>query len=162
MDRSIDVQALGAVRRRGDSPVVGDPVEPTDELLVFDGYDGEDLFHRFLGGTVEFGEHSREAVVREFREEVGEPFVVAGIVGTFEDVFEYEGRTGHQVWRVYEGHLDADWPYETGTFTFEEDEGHGEQVARWLSVEQLRAPDTTFLSEGVLDALVERCSSGTA
>ncbi len=157
---SIDFQALGAVRRRDGAPVVGDPVDPADELLVFDGYDGDDRFHRFLGGTVEFGEHSREAVVREFREELGEPFVVAGLVGTFEDVFEYEGDTGHQVWRVYEGHLDADWPYERETFTYEEDEPHGEMTALWVSVADLRAPGRTFHSEAVLDALEDRC--GTA
>jgi ADP-ribose pyrophosphatase YjhB (NUDIX family) len=159
VSESIGVQALGAVRRRDTSPVVGDPVDPSDELLVFDGYDGDDPFHRFLGGTVEFGEHSREAVVREFREEVGERFVVAGRVGTFEDVFEYEGATDHQVWRVYEGHLAADWPYERDTFAYEED-GGSEHVARWLSVATLRDPETTFHSDAVLDALVERCAQG--
>lgn len=154
---SIDLQALGAVRRRDGAPVVGDPVAPTDELLVFDGYDGDDRFHRFLGGTVEFGEHSREAVVREFGEELGETFVVNGLVTTVESVFEYEGRTGHQVWRVYEGHLDADWPYERETFTYEEDVPHGEMTARWVTVEELRDPETTFHSESVLDALEDHC-----
>jgi len=147
------VQALGAVRRRDGDPVVGDPLSPTDELLVFDGDDDGDPFHRFLGGTVEFGEHSREAVVREFREEVGERFVVAGLVGTFERVFEFDGETGHEVWRVYEGHLDADWPYQRETFTYEEDIPDGEMTARWATVEHLRDPATTFHSEEVLDAL---------
>jgi len=147
------VQALGAVRRRDGAAVVGDPVAPTDELLVFDGDDDGDLFHRFLGGTVEFGEHSREAVVREFREEVGERFVVAGLVGTFERIFEFDGETGHEVWRVYEGHLDADWPYQRETFTYEEDIPDGEMTARWATVEHLRDPATTFHSEELLDAL---------
>lgn len=155
------VQALGAVRRRDGAPVVDEAVEPTDHLLVFDGYDGDDLFHRFLGGTVEFGEHSREAVVREFGEEVGERFVVAGLVGTFERVFEFDGETGHQVWRVYEGHLDADWPYDRETFTYEEDIPDGEMTARWVSVADLRSPETTFHSEAVLDALERRCADGS-
>jgi ADP-ribose pyrophosphatase YjhB (NUDIX family) len=152
------VQALGAVRRRDGEAVVGDPVDPSDELLVFDGDDGDDRFHRFLGGTVEFGEHSSEAVVREFREEVGEEFVVAGLVGTFERVFEFQGETGHEVWRVYEGHLDADWPYGRETFTYEEDVPDGEMTARWLSVADLRSPETTFHAEPVLDALEARCA----
>ena len=159
MAREIGVQALGAVRRRDGAAVAGEPVAPTDELLVFDGYDGDDRFHRLLGGTVEFGEHSREAVVREFAEELGEAFVVAGRVGTFESVFEYEGATGHQVWRVYEGHLDADWPYERDSFTYEED-GGSEHVARWRSVESLRDGGTTFHSVEVLDALETRCAEG--
>ena len=92
--REIRPVALGAVRR-GDELLVGEETDPeTDET-----------FYRLLGGGVEFGEHSREAVIREFAEEIGVEFRVERHVGTFEDVFDVDGETGHEIWRVYAGEI---------------------------------------------------------
>jgi ADP-ribose pyrophosphatase YjhB (NUDIX family) len=138
----IRVVALGAVFQE-------------DELLVYEGTDPEtgELFFRLLGGGVEFGEHSREAVVREFEEELGVELADPELVGTFERVFEFAGGTGHEVWRVFEGRIVEDWPYERDAFTFIEPELDLEIQARWLPVERLRADDTTFYSPAVLEAL---------
>jgi ADP-ribose pyrophosphatase YjhB (NUDIX family) len=138
----IRVVALGAVFRE-------------DQLLVYEGTDPEtgELFYRLLGGGVEFGEHSREAVVREFEEELGVELADPELVGTFERVFEFAGGTGHEVWRVFEGRIVEDWPYEREAFTFIEPELDLEIQARWLPVERLRADDTTFYSPAVLEAL---------
>jgi ADP-ribose pyrophosphatase YjhB (NUDIX family) len=126
-----------------------------DELLIYEGTDPEtgELFYRLLGGGVEFGEHSREAVVREFEEELGVELADPELVGTFERVFEFAGGTGHEVWRVFEGRIVEDWPYERDAFTFIEPELDLEIQARWLPVERLRADDTTFYSPAVLEAL---------
>lgn len=142
MASDIRVVALGAVFRE-------------DELLVYEGTDPEtgELFYRLLGGGVEFGEHSREAVVREFEEELGVELADPELVGTFERVFEFAGGTGHEVWRVFEGRIVEDWPYERDAFTFIEPELDLEIQARWLPVERLRADDTTFYSPAVLEAL---------
>lgn len=142
MTGAIRVVALGAVRR-------------DEELLVQDGVDPEtgERFHRLLGGGVEFGEHSREAVVREFDEELGVELLEPTLVGTFERVFSFAGGTGHEVWRVYEGALAADWPYERESFTFVEPELGTEHTARWLPIEALRDDGVTFHAEPVLDAL---------
>ena len=142
MPADIRFVALGAVRRG-------------DELLVFEGADpvtGEP-FYRFLGGGVEFGEHSREAVVREFAEELGVEFVVSGAYGTFERVFDWDGDTHHEIWRVYEGDIVEAWPDETDSFTFVEPELGTEHVARWVPIERLRGDDTTFYAPVVLEAL---------
>lgn len=142
MASDIRVVALGAVFRE-------------DQLLVYEGTDPEtgELFYRLLGGGVEFGEHSREAVVREFEEELGVELADPELVGTFERVFEFAGGTGHEVWRVFEGRIVEDWPYEREAFTFIEPELDLEIQARWLPVERLRADDTTFYSPAVLEAL---------
>lgn len=139
--REIRPVALGAVRRG-------------EQLLVFEDTDpttGE-TFYRLLGGGVEFGEHSREAVVREFREELNVEFLIDQQVGTFERVFEYDGDTGHEIWRVYGGEIVEDWPYERESFEFREPDLDETFTARWLDIETLRA-DVTFYSEPVLDAL---------
>jgi len=142
MSSEIRFVALGAVRRE-------------NELLVFEGESPEtgEPYYRLLGGGVEFGEHSREAVVREFDEELGVEFADPSRVGTFERVFTHGGETGHEVWRVYEGAIVEEWPYERDSFTFVEPEFDTEHLARWMPIERLRDEDTTFYAPGVLDAL---------
>lgn len=142
MSSEIRFVALGAVTR-GDS------------LLVFEGESPEtgEPYYRLLGGGVEFGEHSREAVVREFDEELGVELADPTDVGIFERVFTYDGEREHEVWRVYEGHIVEDWPYTRGSFTFIEPEFDTEHLARWMPVDRLREDDTTFYAPAVLDAL---------
>lgn len=142
MSGDIRVLALGAVRR-GDELLVGESTAP----------DTGETFFRLLGGGVEFGEHSRDAVVREFDEELGVAFVDPHPVGTFERVFEFAGQRQHEIWRVYDGDIDEDWPYERDAFTFHEPALDIDKQARWMSAHTLRAPDTTFYTPEVLDAL---------
>lgn len=142
MPTDIRVLALGAVRRG-------------DELLVHEGDDPEtgDPFYRLLGGGVEFGEHSREAVVREFREELDVEFIDPTLVGTFEQVFSYDGEPGHEVWRVYEGHIGEDWPYDRESFSFVDPDLGTEHLVRWIPIERLHEDNTTFYVPEILDAL---------
>lgn len=144
MATDIRVLALGAVYR-------------DDELLCFEGEspDTGEVFYRLLGGGVEFGESSRDAVVREFDEELGVEFADPTHVGTFEQVFTYDDEPGHEVWRVYEGHIVEEWPYDHDSFTFVEPDIDMELLAQWMPVERLRDDDTTFYSPDVLDALEE-------
>lgn len=142
MSSEIRFVALGAVTRE-------------DSLLVFEGESPEtgEPYYRLLGGGVEFGEHSREAVVREFDEELGVELATPTQVGTFERVFTYDGEREHEVWRVYEGHIVEEWPYARDSFTFIEPEFDTEHLARWMPVDRLREDDTTFYAPAVLDAL---------
>jgi ADP-ribose pyrophosphatase YjhB (NUDIX family) len=142
MSHDIRVVALGAVRR-------------DDELLVQEHESPEtgDPFYRLLGGGVKFGEHSRDAVVREFDEELGVELAEPTLAGTFERVFSYDGETGHEVWRVYEANIREAWPYNRESFTFIEPEFGTEHLARWMPIKRLRDEDTTFYVPEVLDAL---------
>jgi 8-oxo-dGTP pyrophosphatase MutT (NUDIX family) len=139
--REIRPVALGAVRR-------------DDELLVaeFDDPDTGEVFYRLLGGGVEFGEHSRNTVVREFEEELGIQFHVDRCIGTFEDIFEFDGAPAHEIWRVYSGDIAESWPYEQSSFDFREPDLDVTLTAHWLSIEALRQ-DVTFYDPVVLDAL---------
>jgi len=143
MSRDIRVVALGAVRRDNELLV---QVEESPETGA--------PFHRLLGGGVEFGEHSQEAVVREFDEELGVELAEPTLTGTFEQVFSYNGETGHEVWRVYEATIRETWPYNRGSFRFVEPELATEHLTRWMPVERLRDDDTAFYTPDVLDALV--------
>lgn len=74
------------------------------EILVSEGFDSvkEERFYRLLGGTIEFGESGADAVVREFREEIGVDIYVTRYLGTLENLFTFEGVDGHELVRVYE------------------------------------------------------------
>lgn len=81
---------------------LGAPVRD-GHVLVSDGSDrttGEH-FHRLLGGGIEFGEHSEQALRREFREELDVALDAVTLLGVVEDVFTFEGEPGHQVAHVY-------------------------------------------------------------
>lgn len=142
MAGDIRVVALGAVRK-------------DESLLVFEAESPEagETFYRLLGGGVEFGEHSREAVVREFQEELGVELTDPTPVGTFERVFSFDGDPCHEVWRVYEGQIVEAWPYERDSFSFVEPDLGTEHVARWMPIEELRNEETTFYTPQILDAL---------
>lgn len=63
------------------------------------------VFHRLLGGSVEPGERSAEAVVREIAEELHATLLDPRLLGVLENVFTYDGKPGHEVVFVYAGRL---------------------------------------------------------
>ncbi len=60
-------------------------------------------FNRPLGGSVELGERSLDAVVREIREELDATFVPEGLLGIVENIFELDGELGHEIVFLYIG-----------------------------------------------------------
>ncbi|MEN0108454.1 MAG: NUDIX hydrolase [Pseudomonas sp.] len=63
-------------------------------------------FYRPLGGGIEFGEHSREAIVREVQEELGLAISDVQLIGTLESLFTYAGKPGHEIVQVYDARFD--------------------------------------------------------
>jgi ADP-ribose pyrophosphatase YjhB (NUDIX family) len=62
-------------------------------------------FHRLVGGSVELGERSVDAVVREIGEELGTTLLAPRLLGVLENVFVFEGESGHEIVFVYAGEL---------------------------------------------------------
>jgi len=57
-------------------------------LLVSEETDpAGEVFHRPLGGHVEFGEYARDTVHREFREEIGQALTGVRLAGVLENIF---------------------------------------------------------------------------
>jgi 8-oxo-dGTP pyrophosphatase MutT (NUDIX family) len=73
-------------------------------ILVFEGFDTTDNvpFYRPLGGSVEPGELSQEAVKREILEELGEEIKNVKLLGVLEEIFTHEGKPGHKVIFIYD------------------------------------------------------------
>src|SRR5436190_14068435 len=59
--------------------------------------------YRPLGGGVEWGERSIDAVAREIREELRVDVAGLRLVTVLENLFTYNGKQGHEIVFVYDG-----------------------------------------------------------
>lgn len=57
---------------------------------------------RPIGGGIDFGETSAEAIVREVQEELGQSIKDLRLLGTLESLFIYNGKPGHEIVQVYD------------------------------------------------------------
>lgn len=69
-------------------------------------------FYRPIGGGIEFGETSREAIVREVQEELGLSMKDLRLLGTLESLFVYNGKPGHEIVQVYDARFEDTQVYE--------------------------------------------------
>ncbi len=78
-----------------------------NRIFVFKAYDKvkDQTFYRPLGGAVEFGEYSEQAIRREMQEEIKAEINNLVYLGTLENVFTLDGQPGHEVVFVFEGPL---------------------------------------------------------
>ncbi len=74
-----------------------------DKVLVQKGIDEKigEVFYRCLGGGIEFGETSIQAVVREMKEELGIVTTNEKLLGVVENIFTYNGEQGHEITFLY-------------------------------------------------------------
>lgn len=68
------------------------------QFLFHEGFDSvkKEYFYRPLGGGIEFGEAAVETIRREFLEEIRAEVTVLESLGFYENIFEYEGKRGHE------------------------------------------------------------------
>lgn len=129
-----------------------DPDSDRDPRSDFDA-DSADPFYRPVGGGIEFGELGREALEREFREELGLELTNVAYLETYEDVFEAAGEVHHELWRTYRADFAADWPYDRDVIEGYEPDTDTEFVAKWKPLSALASGDETFYPEEVLGEL---------
>lgn len=80
-------------------------VKHDNKVLVVKGYDDvkKEYFYRPLGGGIEFGELSIDAIKREIKEELKADLKNIELVDVLENVFTFNGALGHEVVFVYKG-----------------------------------------------------------
>lgn len=91
---------------------------------------------RPLGGTVEFGETAKDAVKREFREELGIDILVGNNPFFMENIYSHEGTMGHEVLAVFDVEFPKDAFASVSQIAFTEDNGTA-CIAEWVSLDSL-------------------------
>lgn len=115
-------------------------VRPSDHaLLVFRGYDASkaQTFYRLLGGGIEFGESSPQALQRELQEELGVTVRPLRKLATLESIFTYEGRLGHEIVIVWLAEFTDPALYLEEALPYTE--GDHQSVALWVLPAGLQA-----------------------
>jgi ADP-ribose pyrophosphatase YjhB (NUDIX family) len=101
-ERGQVVKAMAVIRRPRDGALLVS--EHTDPARA--------PFQRPLGGHVEFGERSEDAVHRELLEEIGQGLRDVRLLGVLENIFDWEGAQAHEIVFVFSASLQDDSAYE--------------------------------------------------
>ena len=124
-------------------------------ILVFEGYDPtrDQTFYRPLGGQIEFGEYSLDALRREFREEINAELANLRYVQTFENIFTAYDKPGHEAVFVYEGDFADKSFYNKDLIIGKEDNGESFE-AKWMPIADFQAGKFPLYPDGLLELLL--------
>ena len=89
-----------------------------------------ELFHRPLGGHVEFGEYALNTVHREFREEIGQALTGVRLAGVLENIFAWGTSTEHEIAFVFTASFADEAAYEIGEQTILDTHGRTRVIWR--------------------------------
>jgi len=130
----------------------------TGQILVAENIepDGQ-VFYRPLGGSIEFGEHSRDTVRREMLEEIKAEINQIEYLGTIETIFPYLGQTGHEIMQIYQAEFIDSNLYQQSVINGSElPDGSLPIKAVWKSLTEFQGQNALIL---VPDGLLEMLSS---
>lgn len=130
----IRVLALGIVRQG-------------DRVFISEGYDPvkQQTFYRALGGGVEFGETSLEALQREFQEELQAEIKNIKYLDCQENLFTFNGQPGHEILFVYECDFVDPKFYQIDEITFMEKKR--KKRALWVECDRFRSGELKLVPE---------------
>ena len=125
-------------------------------LLVAEGYDRAkaDHYYRPLGGTIEFGEASADAVAREMAEELNAEIRNVRWLGVLENIFTVHGELGHEVVMLYEADFVDDVMYQRNPIWGQEGDGLPIKAV-WKPIDHFKVGRGRLVPEGLL-AILER------
>ena len=92
-------------------------------------------FYRLPGGSVEFGETAEQAMQRESQEELGSGVSQLRFLEVVENIFTYQGNSGHEVVFIFAGELEQSKLYDQPIIHFTE--GQEKYEARWIETSQI-------------------------
>lgn len=128
-------------------------VKQGDRLFISQGFDPikQETFYRVMGGGVDFGETSLEALKREFMEEIQAEITNIKYIACLENIFEFNGNPGHEIIQLYECDFVEPKFYEREEIIF--NEGKREKKALWVDLDKFRSGELKIVPENFLEYL---------
>ncbi|MGE8207790.1 NUDIX hydrolase [Heyndrickxia sp. NPDC080065] len=135
-------------------PIVICVFQKGDSILVAEGMDpgSGKYYYRPIGGGIEYGERSSDALIREVKEELAAEIVNLQLLGTIENIFTFNGDLGHEIVQVYDADFVDDTFYSHSTFIGKEDDG-SKFTVMWKSLREFQAGESRLVPDGLLDLL---------
>ena len=131
-------------------PITLGIIRRDDEMLLQEIEDPEsgELMYRPLGGGIEFGETTSEALRREFQEELDAQLVNLSLLGMVENIFTFSGQENHQVEFIFGAEFADDQLYDVELLEFEEDTGRSFE-ARWFTKDDIEELTPRLVPDGL-------------
>ncbi|KOP79925.1 NUDIX domain-containing protein [Cytobacillus solani] len=125
-----------------------------DSILVAEGYDSVkgDYYYRPIGGGIEYGEKSAEALIREVQEEIETDIFNLKYLGTLENIFTFNGEVGHEIVQVYDASFVDISFYTEELFEGKEDDGKIFKIMR-LPISKFQNGELRLVPDGLLDLI---------
>ena len=124
-----------------------------NRIFISEGYDPvkQETFYRAMGGGVDFGETSRDALKREFQEEIQAELTNIKYLGCLENLYTFNGTPGHEIIQLYECDFADPKFYQLERSVFVE--GDRQKTALWIDIEQFKSGQLRLVPEQFLDYL---------
>ncbi|MEW5858546.1 MAG: NUDIX hydrolase [Cyanobacteriota bacterium] len=124
-----------------------------DRIFMSEGYDPvkQNTFYRALGGGVDFGETSLDALQREFQEEIQAELTNIRYLGSIENLFTFNGKPGHEIIQLYQCDFVDPKLYQIERTIFAE--GDRQKAALWVEINRFKSGELRLVPEVFLDYL---------
>ncbi len=121
-----------------------------ERIFMSLGYDPvkQQTFYRAMGGGVDFGETSRDALQREFLEEIQAELTNIRYLGCLENLFTFNGQQGHEILQVYQCDFVDPKFYELDQVVFAE--GERKKTALWVEISHFTSGELKLVPEQFL------------
>lgn len=120
-----------------------------DKILLTKGYDPtKDEYYLIpVGGGIEFGETSEQAVIREVWEETTQEIHDPQLLGVLENLFTFDGIQGHEIVFVYQAQFTDLTAYQQTLHGYESN--NVPLIAEWLSKQQIELSQYPVYPKGI-------------
>lgn len=124
-----------------------------DRIFISEGYDPvkQQIFYRAMGGGVDFGETSRDALQREFQEEIQAELTNIQYLGCLENLFIFNGQQGHEIIQLYQCDFVESKFYQLEKLIFAE--GTRKKTALWVEISRFKSGELKLVPEPFLEYL---------